>query len=573
MDIESTHVWERKFVWVAMLFLVATGLILFFGRGFIDPDEGRYAEVPREMVANDNWGEMRLLGFRYYEKPPLAYWLVAPAIRVLGAHDWAVRVPLFVTFLILIGLALRLTRGQWPDSMRQQAILAMIATIGILAGFAMLMTDPFLSMWFFITCAAIFHGLQPGTSIGRRWALLIIAGITAALGFLTKGAVAIVLPAFIAFLWLLWERRPGALFTPATFAAAAICIIIVIPALNVIERFNPCFIQQFIMEEHIARFTGTRAMQGREEPWCYFLYVLPALMAPWTLFLFRAGRNMWKRNALTSDSLSRFLLVWAVVVIGFFSVSKGKLMSYVLPALPALMLLIARWGIAEKRDENDEWDTRLWRLGYAGSILVSIALPVFWAISFFQFFPNKIYAASLESILSFLPLVVALAWVVKTNGFRTFGGVLLINSGIVLAAALLLSPLAGKDFNVLIHINSSHVFKSLARELGPDDAVVVFWDYRPALPFYTQRLYTPYEVVNELRYGMDLEPERKRDMQNPAELYAMIGNSKGRVFGVIAQKDYEERFKPLLIPHKPTSLPTDPDTIIVELMRPLSTGQ
>ena len=73
--------------------LIAYLLILFY-RGFNDPDEGRYAEIPREMVASHNWPEMRMLGFRYYEKPPLAYWLVAPAIKIFGANDWAVRIPL-----------------------------------------------------------------------------------------------------------------------------------------------------------------------------------------------------------------------------------------------------------------------------------------------------------------------------------------------------------------------------------------------------------------------------------------------------------------------------------------------
>ena len=567
MSIESTNVLERRFIWAASLFLLISGLVLFFGRGFLDPDEGRYAEVPREMVANGNWGEMRLLGYRYYEKPPLAYWLVAPFIRILGAHDWAVRVPLMAAFLVTVGFMVLLTRGHWPNHVRHQTMLAMVATIGVLVGFAMLMTDPFLSMWFAVTCVAIYHAFQAGTTLRQRWALLLTAGIAAALGFLTKGAVAILLPALIAFFWLLWERRPGALFTPASFAAAAICLMIVMPSLNVIEHFNPGFIEQFIMEEHVARFRGTRAIQGREQEWCFFLYVLPALMTPWTLFLFRAVRNLWKHHGFKSDSLSRYLLVWAVVVVGFFSASTGKLMSYILPALPAVMLLVARWGIVEKRDEADSWVTRLWRLGCAATVLISAGLPIFWAISYFQLFPENIYPANPVGILAFVPLAGALVWVIRTGGIRTFGGLLMANSGILFTAALLLSPLAGKDFNSIIRNNNAYVFRHLAGTVGPDDEMVVFWDYRPSLAFYLQRVYTPYQVKNELRYGMDLEPERKQDLQNPDELKAMIKNARGRVFGVITPRDYEERFKPLGVSHTRTSLPTDPDTIIVELVR------
>ncbi|MCX6995857.1 MAG: hypothetical protein NTV49_01925 [Kiritimatiellaeota bacterium] len=82
--------------WLAVLALLAAAYgIMLFGRGFVDPDEGRYAEIPREMVVSGNWLEMRMMGFRYYEKPILSYWLTAPALALFGPHDWAARLPLW----------------------------------------------------------------------------------------------------------------------------------------------------------------------------------------------------------------------------------------------------------------------------------------------------------------------------------------------------------------------------------------------------------------------------------------------------------------------------------------------
>ena len=95
------------------LMLLLTLLVMLFCRGLIESDEGRYAEIPREMAASGNWMEIRLLGFRYYEKPPLTYWLTAPAIVACGARDWAVRIPLALNLLGIAWLFYRLMRREW----------------------------------------------------------------------------------------------------------------------------------------------------------------------------------------------------------------------------------------------------------------------------------------------------------------------------------------------------------------------------------------------------------------------------------------------------------------------------
>lgn len=553
---------------LAVAGIIAAYFIILFYRGFNDPDEGRYAEIPREMIANDNWMEMRMLGYRYYEKPPLAYWLVAPAIKVFGPHDWAVRIPLLFSGLICLLLLSVVSIKQFGTQRGLFSVLTMASLVGFLAGNGLLLTDSFLLSFFSATCVFLYLAFTGNQSSERKYKYLTLGAIAAALGFFTKGAVAVVLPAAIVFLWLLWERRLKVLVRPSTAFAILFLALLILPVLWLIEKHNPGFIRHFIFEEHIARFKGTRATQLHPEPFCFFLMVLPLLLLPWTLFLFRTGRTIWKQNVFGQDSFSCFLFVWAAVVICFFSASTGKLMSYILPAIPPLGLLIGRWGVSEPGEGRGTWDYRLWRIGLAGFIIVAVVIVMVWIAAYFRFVPKIIYPISGVSVAALIPVIAGLIFIYWQKPEIIFLKLLLFNSGILLACALLLSPLAGKDFNVLLHINSSYVYKSLARELKPEDKIVVFWSYRPALPFYTQRLYVPFQEHNELSYGMKMEPERPADLENSGELTKLLGRSPGRVFAVVEPQDLKSKFPALKLNFKETGLPWDPDTIIYELIRP-----
>ena len=94
----------------------------------------------------------------------------------------------------------------------------------------------------------------------------------------------------------------------------------------------------------------------------------------------------------------------------------------------------------------------------------------------------------------------------------------------------------------------------------------MFWSYRPALPFYTQKLYVPFQDTNELLYGMKTEPERAWELKDKDQLAVFLRNAPGRVFAVIEPQDIEKRFNPLALSTAPTTIPRDPDTIILELL-------
>ncbi|MCX6998339.1 MAG: hypothetical protein NTV49_14955 [Kiritimatiellaeota bacterium] len=167
------------------------------------------------------------------------------------------------------------------------------------------------------------------------------------------------------------------------------------------------------------------------------------------------------------------------------------------------------------------------------------------------------------SILAFLPVAGAV-WYAR-RALAAPAGVTLIQTSLLLALALLLSPLAGLDFNVFVHLNNSILYKQVAAQLKPEDRLVVFYDYRPALPFYTQRPYVSYQSNNELAFGMTAEPRRHGNVDTPEALREIVRQSPGRVFGLIDPGDLKQKAKAIACYFRPTAFPQTPDTVVVEL--------
>lgn len=564
-----------------VVLLCVVYLVMLFYRGFMDPSEGRYAEAPREMVESGRWMEMRLFDYYYYEKPPLAYWAVASSITLFGLHDWAARAPLLINIVAIAVLFYLLLRQRRPRSVAAMTVLSAAATMGFVAGMCILLTDPFLTLWFVITCACLYWGFPKNASHGRRALFLAIASVSAFLGFLTKGAVAVVLPGAILLVWLFWERRMPALLTPGLPAAAALFVVLLAPVLLVLERHNPGFFHHFVYEEHLARFLGTRDIQLHAEPVFFYAYVIPVLMLPWSFFAVRAIRMILVRRVLSTgtsagfpesnDSLMRFLVAWTFTVVIFFSISRGKMMSYILPAVPAMMVLLGRWGMVEPVEEDNRTDALLWNLGVAGMFLSALGVIGLWIISYFQFMPDDVYRISGVSLAALVPILVSFAIVHGRRGFGTLHGALLFGSSILFAVALLFSPLAGGDFNVRAHKNSSLAYKRLAKFIEPDDRTVVLWAYRPSLPFYCNNPTILFQEKNEMAYGIDMQPDhRGRYIGTIEELIELVETCPGRVFAVIEPRYIESRLPSLSLRSVPVPVEGDPVTVFFELLPPES---
>ncbi|PSH04699.1 MAG: hypothetical protein CXZ00_04790 [Acidobacteria bacterium] len=383
-------------------FLLLTGLCGFFfffrlsGIGLLGPDEPRYAQVAREMLARHDWVTPVLYGHTWLEKPILLYWGEMLSYSVFGISDWAARIPSAVAATLLVfGTFLAVRRIRFDA--RLDSALAIASSVLIL-GFAraastdMLLTAPFcLSMlaWF-----CWYQDESENSSAGRRssrvWLVLFYA--LNAVAMLAKGPVAPGLAALVIIAFCAVQRNPRAVVRTLDPAGIAVFFAVAAPWYVLVQLRTPEFFRVFFLEHNLARF-GSNLYRHKQPFWYYIPVVLVATI-PWTVWLLHGIADAWaalrlqlsgggKANVhpleLTcADSVSGmavsneanrseaaeaddpapdsvfeiFLFLWALIPIAFFSISRAKLPGYILPAIPPLLILAA--VAVHRRDHRDE---------------------------------------------------------------------------------------------------------------------------------------------------------------------------------------------------------------------------
>ncbi len=321
------------------------GLLFFFVLGshpLSNPDEGRYAEIPREMIASGDWVLPHLDGVVYFEKPPLVYWCTAVAFKLFGYGEWPAR---SVPALFALGGVL-LTYAATRPIYGRSAGLAAAAILGtslLYYGLSrLLLLDMVVSVLLSATlyCFILAVREPPG---GKRRALFYGMYVGAALATLAKGLIGFLLPGAVMFLWLLvfnqWRRlRPQYLVT-----GLALFFAVALPWHILAAERNSQWAWFYLYQEHWLRFTTK--MHGRYGPWWYFIPVVLAGFFPWIGYAFSAARDClhgaWARRRKEVDTW--FFVFWAAFIFLFFSDSDSKLIPYILPVFPAMATLVGAW--------------------------------------------------------------------------------------------------------------------------------------------------------------------------------------------------------------------------------------
>ncbi|HKA15271.1 MAG TPA: phospholipid carrier-dependent glycosyltransferase [Myxococcota bacterium] len=333
----------RALAGLLLLGIAASYFATIGARPFVAPDEFRYAEVAREMLASGDWIVPRLDGVLYFEKPALGYWVTALSIRAFGENPFAVRLPFVIATLltaaITFGLVRRFGSGGRAAGWAALGLLtcAEVAVIGTTA-----VLDALFSLGVTAALAALFAAMQqPSGAARQRW--LVASGGACGAAFLTKGFLAFAIPICVAAPYLVWSRRSRELLR-LPWIPLAVALAIAAPWTLAIARAQPDFWHQFVVNEHLRRFAG--ADPQHDEPIWYFLPVLAAGALPWTSLLAPALR---RRAALAATPLSRFCACWLIAPVILLSASSGKLATYVLPCFPALFVLVAEAAVAQPR--------------------------------------------------------------------------------------------------------------------------------------------------------------------------------------------------------------------------------
>lgn len=333
----------RSVIFAACLLLaIAIWFANISYRTLTEPDEGRYAEIPREMLATGDWVTPHLNAIPYLEKPPLQYWATAIAYSVFGVSPWVSR--LWSTTLGLLGIAVTygLGRALWGARAGQLAAL-ILASCPLYFIVGHLNTLDIALAFFLnaaIACLLLAQRQAVGSIASRRWMDLCWALL--GLGFLQKGLVAFLLPAIALTAYSLCyrDRTPWRRLYLAD--GLAILALITLPWLIMVESRNPGFLHFFFIHEHFARYAST--VHKRAEPWWYFIAIMSVGVLPWIAVMVRAAATQWRAvvrpGTVHAEGL---LLIWAATVIVFFSLSGSKLATYVVPAVAPLALVAGRW--------------------------------------------------------------------------------------------------------------------------------------------------------------------------------------------------------------------------------------
>lgn len=332
---------RTAFVLVAVLVVLQLGWLLP-AVPLLEPDEGRYLDIPRHMVESGDWVTPRLNGVLYFEKPPLHYWLTAAALEVFGVREAAVRVwNAFFAFLgvaVVSGLA---RRQEGRDGGLGAALV--LGTSPLWIGLGRLGSlDMAVSFFITATLACVWLASRAGGGWRERW-LWWGAFAAAAGAVMTKGLIGVVIPAAVTGAWVVATREWRLLRRVPWLSGSALFLALAAPWHVLASMRNPDFAWFYFVHEHVLRYATPVA--DRQEPWWFFVAVVALGVLPWTGLLpaslrVAPGVRRWRELAEHRDAL--FFALWFGVVFLFFSASQSKLIPYMGPALPPLAVLVGR---------------------------------------------------------------------------------------------------------------------------------------------------------------------------------------------------------------------------------------
>ena len=355
------------------------GLILFFGIAFafrtgtyplLNPDEGRYAEIPREMVAGNDWITPRLNGVNYFEKPPLMYWAEAMSFTVLGNNETAARAVPALFALLGVLLTYYAVRKLYGEDAGLASAVVLGSSLLYAAHARIVIIDMAVSVLMSWTLFSFILGIKEKVGPQRRYFFMQLY-ISAALATLAKGLIGVLLTGAVMFLWLLifnqWKRlRP--LYLPS---GLIVFLIIAAPWHILVSGHNPTWVHRYFVYEHFQRFFSSVA--SRPGPWWYFIPVILVGLFPWTGFLYPALKQSlqggWAKRENNKETW--FFVTWVVFIFLFFTKSHSKLVPYILPVFPPLAAIIGVWLAKTKSNTNTHLKKGLIAVSVFGTLLAA----------------------------------------------------------------------------------------------------------------------------------------------------------------------------------------------------------
>lgn len=331
---------NKTLTWTLLIVFAAVLLYALGARTLVPPDEGRYAEMAREMFASGDWITTRLNGIKYFEKPPLQTWMNALSFTLFGLGDWQAR--LWTGLCGLLGVVLTGVAGTRVFGARIgfYAALVLGSSFYWVACSQIDSLDMGLSgMMTVALCALLIAQRDDASGSERRnWMLVCWAGM--ALSVLSKGLIGLVLPGGVLVFYTIFSRDWAIWKRLHIVKGLILFFLIATPWFVLVGLKNPEQPHFFFVHEHFDRFL--KKEHHREAAWYIFFVLLAAGSVPWVGVLIQSLVGAARRDGETTKFRPRLmLLVWVAFITLFFTKSNSKLPGYILPVFPAVALLVA----------------------------------------------------------------------------------------------------------------------------------------------------------------------------------------------------------------------------------------
>ncbi|MFZ6813317.1 glycosyltransferase family 39 protein [Undibacterium sp. Rencai35W] len=541
---------------IALVFL----LIWFYmlgARTLVPTDEGRYAEMAREMVATGDWITLRLNGIKYFEKPPLQNWMNAISFELFGLGDWQAR--LWTGLTGLLGVALVGITGNKMFSRRVGISAALVLGSSFYwAGMGHVNSlDMGLSGMFTIALCGLLLAQRNGVSAVEQRNYMLLCWIGMALATLSKGLIGFVLPGGVLVIyslltmdWRLWTRLHMGKGLLVFFAITA-------PWFILIAMKNPEHPQFFFIHEHFDRFTSN--VHKRGGAWYYFFPFLILGIVPWIGPLIQ---GLWAgtrdRSGLEKGfQAKKMLLIWAIFFFFFFSISGSKLPGYILPIFPAIALLIACYLEHASSRSMMIASLSFAAIGVAGLAFVSKASgmgKLAYEIPLYQAYAPWLAAAA---VLTLVGGILACFMARRSSAGKDWAVVILAVSGYVAGQIAFL----GHDPWGKYIAGTEHIPAIRAALVKADTPLYAVGRYEQALPFYLRHTLILVEFPDEMEFGLKQQPELWIPKLEDFVAQWRADSASGKAAVAIVRTDIYEKFVEDKVPMR--VIGQDPRRVIV----------
>lgn len=519
----------KRYPGLALMLVITLFYCVGLGaRPLANPDEGRYCEIPREMISRGDWVTPHLNGLKYFEKPPLVYWLQASVMDVLGQLDeWVLRlVPLF--FALLGCAATYIIAKRWFCLRTALIATLVLATSPLYYALSrMIILDMAAST---LICSAIFSMIQglclvsprhPHETHGMQEAQHWIAASYAfcALATLAKGMIGFLIPGTVICLWIVIEREWRWFAKALNPIGIIVFLAIAVPWHVLVALRNPEFVDFYFLREHILRLTTT--IHVRYQPIWFFLPVVIFGFFPWTCMLWQAFRNAWQSPSLRGDNqtkILRALVVMIGVVMGLYSLSQSKLIPYILPIFPPLAILVACY-VEQQLSKQALVVTSIpgqrvacyphklrWTFISIFGLSLLIGAAGYWGILDARHLDAHAMIVPLGVLVSLIMLTSVMSWFI----FWRRG---LLASFITLCLGMAIFLVSLNHFSALLQKPSTKTIAHYLHQQSQFDVtkapecVFAFQNYPQDLPFYLQSTISVVDWHGELSFGIAQNPQ------------------------------------------------------------------